>query len=46
MMFYPTDNILNQDETGLNYLETRGRNICEAGKNHLLKFLSKYRRAQ
>ena len=32
MMFYPLDTILNFDETGVNYLETRGRIICEQGK--------------
>ena len=32
LMFYPVNNILNMDETGLNYLETRGRIICERGK--------------
>ena len=32
MMFYPVDTILNTDETGVNYLETKGRIICESGK--------------
>ena len=32
MMFYPVDTILNSDETDINYLETRGRIICESGK--------------
>ena len=32
MMFYPVHTILNTDETGVNYLETRGRIICESGK--------------
>ena len=32
LMFYPVNTILNMDETGVQYLETRGRIICESGK--------------
>ena len=41
LMFYPVNNILNQDETGLNYLETRGRIICEKGKRVIFQIFTK-----
>ena len=48
MMFYPVNTILNMDETGVSYLETRGRIICESGKklfeNINLNFMFRYNR--
>ena len=41
MMFYPIDTLLNSDETGINYLETRGRIIVESGKKLFLKIFIK-----
>ena len=37
MMFFPVYTILNTDETGINFLETRGRIICEQGKKLIWK---------